>query len=415
VFLEEKIMLVIQAGKLIDGVSAEPLPDMVVLVDGERIVQVGSSAAVHVPPDAEVLDARDKTVMPGLVDAHVHIHTPGGPTDNYALAEAQQLEGTLTLRAWNYGMRSLRAGFTTLRSLGSPAYVDVALRKCIDEGTIDGPRLRVSGQGLSRTGGHMDKPYWSPAVTIYGRTGVCDGPWECRKAARTQIKWGVDLIKLNACGGSAHNLEEPWIQEMTYEEMAAICEEAHWVGKRVAAHTSGGPGLTAALKAGIDSVEHGHWLDQEQVELMAERGTFLVPTLLVNTLSTQPPERDKMEPAVLAWLLKARDDKQGTLDRARAAGVKVAMGTDAGFLVYHGQNAAELEEFVKLGFTPLEAIIAATRTGAECLDMADDIGTVEAGKYADLVVVDGDPLVDITILQDEAKIVQVFKGGKAFK
>ena len=149
--------------------------------------------------------------------------------------------------------------------------------------------------------------------------------------------------------------------------------------------------------------------------MMAEQGTFLVPTLLVNTLSTQESEHDKLEPAVLAWLLKARDDKQGTLDRARAAGVKIAVGTDAGFLVYHGQNAAELEEFVKIGFTPMEAIIAATRMGAECLDMADEIGTVEAGKYADLVVVDGDPLADIIFLQDETKIAQVFKGGKAFK
>ena len=408
-------MLVIRAGKLIDGVNAEALSDMVVVIDGERIVQVGPSAAVQVPPDAKVLDASDKTVMPGMVDSHVHIHTPGGPTDNYALAEAQQFEGTLTLSAWNYAMRSLRAGFTTLRSLGSPAYVDVALRKCIDDGTVEGPRLRVAGQGLSRTGGHMDKAYWSPAVTVYGRTGVCDGPWECRKAARTQVKWGVDLIKLNACGGSAHNLAAPWIQAMTYEEMAAICEEAHWVGKRVAAHTSGGPGLTAALRAGIDSVEHGHWLDQEQVELMAEQGTFLVPTLLVNTLSTQESERERLDPAVLAWLLKARDDKQETLDRARAAGVKVAMGTDAGFLVYHGQNAAEIEEFTQIGFTPMEAIIAATRMGAECLDMENEIGTVEVGKYADLVVVDGDPLADIALLQDENRIVQVFKGGKTFK
>jgi imidazolonepropionase-like amidohydrolase len=261
----------------------------------------------------------------------------------------------------------------------------------------------------------MDKRYWSPAVTVAGRTGVCDGPWECRKAARTQIKWGVDLIKINACGGSGHNLDEPWIQEMTYEEMAAICEEARWCHKRVAAHTSGGPGLTDAIRAGVNSVEHAHWLTQEQVDMMAERDVFLVPTLLVNTLSVEGADAEPLPDDVYAWLLKAQEDKLGSMERARKAGVKVAVGTDAGFLVYHGQNACELEEFIKLGFTPMEAIVAATKVSAECLDMDKEVGTIESGKYADLVVLDGDPLADIRILQEEARIVQVFKGGVPFK
>lgn len=408
-------MLAIYAGTLIDGRGGEPVSDGRILLDGERIAAVGSAAQVEVPPQTEILDARDKTVMPGMVDAHVHIHTPGGPTDNYALAEARELEGTLALRALNYSLRSLHAGFTTLRSMGSPAYVDVALRKAIDEGVVQGPRLRVAGQGLSRTGGHMDKPYWSPAVTIAGRTGVCDGPWECRRAARTQVKWGVDLLKINACGGSAHDLSEPWIQEMTYEEMAAICEEARWVHMRVAAHTSGGPGLTDALRAGIHSVEHGHWLSEEQVDLMAERGVFYVPTLRVGSLSRRSPEREKHAPPILAWLECANEAKEVSMERARKAGVSIALGTDAGFLVNHGQNAAELEELVHTGFTPMEALVAATQTGARCLDMDREIGTLEAGKYADLLIVDGDPLADIRILQNGARIVQVFKGGVPFK
>jgi len=408
-------MLAIRAGKLIDGSGNEPLRDAVVLVEGEKILQVGLDREVETPAGAEVLDASGVTVMPGMVDAHVHIHTPGGPTDNYALAEASQFEGALALRACNYALRSLRAGFTTLRSLGSPAYIDVALRDAINEGVVDGPRLIVAGQGLSRTGGHMDKPYWSPAVSIAGRTGVCDGPWECRKAARTQIKWGVDLIKINACGGSVYDLNRPWLQEMTYEEMAAICEEAHWVYKRVAAHTSGGPGITDALRAGIDSVEHGHWLSEEQVELMAERGVFYVPTLLVNALTLKSPEREELSQPIYEWVRKASEGKHLSLERARNAGVKIALGTDAGFLVNHGQNAAELEEFVKAGFSPMEAIVAATRTGAECLDLENEVGTIEPGKYADLLVVDGDPLADIRVLQDADRIVRVFKSGTLIK
>ncbi len=408
-------MLAIRAGTLIDGHGGEPLNDVIVLVDGDKISQVGLAAEVEIPPDAEILDAGDKTLLPGLVDSHVHIHTPGGPSDNYALAEAIEFEGTIALRAYSYGLQSLRMGFTSLRSMASPAYVDVALRDAIDDGTVQGPRLKVAGQGLSRTGGHMDKRYWSPAVTIAGRTGVCDGPWECRKAARTQIKWGVDLIKINACGGSGYDLDAPWIQEMTYEEMAAICEEARWCHKRVAAHTSGGPGLTDAIRAGVNSVEHAHWLTQEQVEMMAERDVFLVPTLLVNTLSVEGADEEPLPEDVYAWLLRAQEDKLGSMERARKAGVKVAVGTDAGFLVYHGQNAGELEEFVKLGFTPMEAIVAATKVGAECLDMDKEVGTIEPGKYADLVILDGDPLADIRILQEEARIVQVFKGGVPFK
>jgi imidazolonepropionase-like amidohydrolase len=408
-------MLAIRAGKLIDGYGGEPLCNAVVLIEGEWITQVGPVQEVAVPPDAEIVDASGQTVMPGMVDAHVHIHTPGGPIDNYALAQLQVLQGALALRAYSYARRALRMGFTSLRSLASPAYTDVALRDAIDEGIVEGPRLRVAGQGLTVTGGHMDKADWSPDVTVWGRTGVCDGPWECRKAARTQFKRGADVIKINACGGDYRNLDEPWVQEMTYEEMAAICQEAHWWRRRVAAHTSGGPAITAALRAGVDSLEHAHWLTNEQIEMMVEQGAFYVPTLIVNSRSVaQGREQEGVPDPAWDWLVKVEEDKWETLARAKAAGVKIAVGTDAGFLVYHGENACELEELVKGGFTPMEAIVAATRIGAECLDL-EKVGTIEPGKYADLVVVDGDPLNDIRILQNEVQIVQVFKSGKKVK
>lgn len=241
---------------------------------------------------------------------------------------------------------------------------------------------------------------------------VCDGLWECRKAARTQLKWGADLIKLNACGSNHRDLSRPWIQEMTYDEMAAICEEAHWGHKRVAAHTSGGPGLTDALRAGIDSVEHGHWLTDEQAELMAQRGVVYVPTFRVVVEGIRASEPGS--PAA-SWLKFALENKPLSLERARRAGVRVAAGTDAGFRVDHGQNAAELEELVKAGLSPMEALVAATKTGAECVGMEHEIGTIEAGKFADLVLVDGNPLANIGVLQDRTKIVQVYKGGKPVK
>lgn len=413
-------MLAILAGRLIDGNGGTPLPDAVILVDGERIAQVGPAAQVAVPPDVEVFDATGKTVLPGLVDAHVHIHSQGGPVrgGGYAVNQVTVSQATHAIRGAAYGLLALQAGFTTLRSVSSPGYVDVALRDAINEGVVPGPRLKVSGQGLTISGGHMDKTAWPLEVTVAGRTGVGDGPWELRRAARMQIKYGVDLIKINAAV-SRYSLDyryvEPYHQEMTYEEMAAICEEAHWAGRRVAAHAHGGQGITDAVRAGLDSVEHGVWLTEAQCELMAERSTFYVPTLAVHTRGWELGEATGMTPASRNWLAQVIDARWVSLERARKAGVKIATGTDAGFWMCHGENAQELAELVHGGFTPMEAIVAATRTGAECLDMSREIGTIEVGKYADLVVVDGDPLADIRVLQAGKRIVQVFKSGHKVK
>jgi imidazolonepropionase-like amidohydrolase len=297
--------------------------------------------------------------------------------------------------------------------------VDVALRNAIDSGIVNGPRLRVSGQGLTITGGHMDSPMWAPEVSISGRTGVCDGPWGCRQAAREQIKRGVDLIKVNAAVSrysTDYTHTEPFHQEMTYEEMAAICEEAHWAGMTVAAHAHGGEGITDGLRAGLDSIEHAPWLTDEQIDMMAENGVFYVPTLTVHTfLKELGQETIGMPDGAWNWLLRVCDDRWDTLERAKKAGVKIATGTDAGFFVEHGDNAFELEDLVRGGFSPMEAIQAATGLAAECMNMNQEIGTIEAGKYADLVVVDGDPLSDISILRDADRIVQVYKGGVTVK
>jgi imidazolonepropionase-like amidohydrolase len=414
-------MLAIRVGQLIDGCGGAPLQNATVLVDNGRIVQVGPAAAVQVPPDAEVLEAGAHSVIPGMIDCHVHIHSQGGPVqnNNYALQQVTLSQGTMALRASFYARLDLEMGFTTVRTVSSPSYVDVALRDAINEGTVEGPRLKVSGQGITITGGHMDGGKWSADVTIAGRTGIGDGPWELRKATRMQIKRGVDMIKINAAV-SRYSMDysqvEPYHQEMTYEEMAAICEEAHWSGKRVAAHAHGGQGITDALRAGLDSVEHGVWLTEAQVDTMARQGTYYVPTLSVHSVGWElGTEGAGLTPASRNWLAQVMDARWVSLERARKAGVKVATGTDAGFWMSHGKNARELEDLVTGGFTPMEAIVAATRTGSECLDMAREVGTIEPGKFADLVVVDGDPLSDVRILQDRSKIIQVLKGGKRVK
>ena len=258
----------------------------------------------------------------------------------------------------------------------------------------------------------MDKAYWAPDVEVNGRTAVGDGPWGCRAAARRQLKRGVDVIKINACGGSL-DLDALTHQEMTYEEMAAVCEEARWAKLRVAAHTSGGSGITDAIRAGVNSIEHGQWLTDEQIQMMVEKKVFYIPTLITNTRGVEMGKEETMsDDDGWAWLTKTEQDKWDSLARAKKAGVKIATGTDAGFWIYHGENSKEIEMLVRGGFTPMEALQAATRVGAECLGLEKQIGSLQTGKIADLVIVNGDPLEDVTLLQRAECIAAVYQAGK---
>lgn len=403
-------MLAIRAGQLIDGNGGQPLHDALILIQDERITKVGMAQEISLPPNTEIIDFSEKTVMPGMIDCHVHIHVAGGPSANFIMADLVRSQGFLALQAYKNAQSDIEMGFTSLRTLGSPHYVDVALRDAIDAKLVEGPRIRAAGQGVCMTGGHMDHGQWAPEINIYGRTGTCDGPWECRKAVRTQLKRGADLIKIAVAGGSFIDLTQPGIQEMTFDEIEAICDEAHRAGKRVAAHAHGGHGITDAIKAGLDSIEHGLWLTEDQANLMADKGVFYIPTLSTHTRGLELGPNEEGEK--WDWLVKMCDKMWNSLELAKRAGVKIAVGTDAGYWMYHGENAKELFELVTGGFTPMEAIVAATKTGAECLDLSKDIGTVEAGKFADLLIINGDPLADITILQDKRKIIQVIKGGK---
>jgi imidazolonepropionase-like amidohydrolase len=398
-------MLAVKAGRLIDG-TGKVWEDMVVLMDGEKIAKVGKSAEVEVPQGAEVLDATGKTVMPGMVDAHLHLRSDGDPWKRGAAYALQESIGTLALRSFVNARKDLEAGFTALRDCGSHGYVDVALRDAIDEGVLEGPRLRVAGAFLTTSGRQGGVP---------GPTNSTDSPDGARKAARYQIKMGADFVKI------AVSLTEYvrkkgglYSQELDFETIQAACQVAHWAGRRVAAHCHGGQGVTDAIMAGVDSLEHGRFLSDEQLEMMAERGVYLVPTLSPEGRAMQHgQEAVGLTDDSWRWFLKATDAMYDTVARAHKLGVKVAAGSDAAMpLVRHGENAYELELLVRAGMTPMEAIVAATKVGSEVLDMADEIGTVEAGKYADLVVVDGDPSTDITILQDLARIKKVFKGGK---
>jgi len=406
-------LLYLEAGILFDGTGTEPVQSAAMLIEQGRVACVGPVGTVPVPPEAAIIDAKNYCVIPGLIDVHVHIHSPGGATADYALVQLIKSQGVLALESYSHALKDLAMGFTALRSLGSPAYVDVAVRDVIRSGSLVGPRLQAAGQGITITGGHMDKAWWVWDLPVPGRTGVADGPWEARQAARAQIKWGANVIKINVCVGEYGSRQKPWKQEMTYEEIAAVCKEAHRAGLRVAGHTAGGPGITDAIKAGVDSIEHGHWLTDEQIELMVEQGTIYVPTLLVNTRSVElGPDQRGLSRKAWDWLKRVYEEKWDTLERAKRAGVKIAVGTDAGFVVEHGENAGELAELVKGGFSPEEALVAATKTGAECLGLEEEIGTLEPGKKADFVIVDGNPLQDIKILSAPDRILAVYMEGK---
>jgi imidazolonepropionase-like amidohydrolase len=409
-------MIAVKAGKLIDGTGAKPQDGAVILIEGNKITQVGPANAHPIPPGTEVIDASRMVVMPGMIDGHVHVQGQGGSIDRAAsrLLQVTELTETTTLKSYTYAKENLAAGFTTIADMSSRSWVGIALRDAINDGLVEGPRMRACGQGLCITGGHMDGTRWRPEVEIGGATGVADSPWAFRQATRHQIKMGADCIKINICSGAhanRHTPEQPFWQEMTYEEMEAVCQEAHKAYLRVFCHSSGGQGITDGILAGVDSLEHAHWISDEQADLMAERGTYYVPTFTVVIRGLELRQEQGIT-GERGYLEKAIDVKYQSLERVHKAGAKIALGTDAGFVVCHGENARELEAFVDGGMTPMEAIMAATSVGADHLDMGDLIGTVEAGKLADLVIVDGDPLQDVRILQDLDRIKTVIKDGR---
>jgi imidazolonepropionase-like amidohydrolase len=403
-------VVVIEADRLIDGTGAEQADNAVLAVEGDRIVAVGRAVTALLPTATQVIDLEGYTLLPGLMDCHVHISgAPGDGGDTQKLRESEAHEAIYSVA---HARTTLEAGFTTIRNVGAGNYSDAALRDLIAKGVVPGPRMYVATRGVGATGGHADINGWNPALNLPGYAQIADGVDELRKAVRTQIKYGADLIKVTATGGvlsAGTSLEE---QQYTLEELEAVVETAGNLGVRVAAHAHSPAGMNDAIRAGVASIEHGSLVDDEGIQLMLEHGTYLVPTLYTLDFIIQEGE---------AWgvpqysIDKARSmavQQRERLRKAYEAGVKFAYGTDAAVFP-HGRNAKDFKILVEeLGVPPMNAILMATVNSADLLGIADEVGTLEPGKWADVIAVAGNPLEDITLLED---VRFVMKGGVIYK
>jgi imidazolonepropionase-like amidohydrolase len=389
-------------GKIIIG-NGKIIEKGVVIVEGRLIKFVGSSKRVPSTRKASLFDVSGKTILPGLIDTHVHLCLDGSPDPISSILKESIPQ--ITLRAAHHARMTLEAGITTVRDMGGKDYIDLALRDGIQSGLLIGPRMVCSGKLVCMTGGHG----WP-----FGREA--NGVDEVRAAVREQLKAGVDFVKLMATGGVMTKGMEPGATQFTLEELMAGVEEARKAGRRTATHAQGTEGIKNSLWAGVTSIEHGFFLDDEAIELMLEMKSFLVPTLSAPYFIIQAGVR-KGVPSFAVEKSKAVIKRHWeSVRRAHRAGIRIAMGTDAGTpFNCHGKNLKEMELLVKIGLSPMEAIVAATQTASEVLGLEQKIGTLEEGKLADLVVIDGDPLQEITLLQEGEKILAIMKEGQFFK
>ena len=385
-----------RAARLVDGTDGPTREDAVVLYDGERIV--GVARAAEAPSDARIVDLGDVTILPGLIDAHVHMIWDGAQAQPEEIRRGESVPKG-AIRAARHAADTLACGTTTVRDVGCPGGVSFALRDAIDEGIVPGPRMLVAGAPIVMTGGHCH------AMGI-----EVDGPVEARRAARQQLKEGADLIKLLATGG-VYGLrhDEPWSPQLSLEEMRAAVEEVKNAGRVAAIHAEGQQGIANAIEAGADTIEHCNQLTPELAERMAARGIVMVPTLawFFGVAEAEPgptfPEEYVRKGRAMA------ESSARSIALALEAGVKIAAGTDTGApLVPHNSVRKELELLVRLGMAPVRALVAGTRSAAEALRLERQLGTVEPGKYADLIAVGGDPTREIDALYDLRLIV---KGG----
>lgn len=396
--------LAVRAGRLFDGISDRLRTDQVILIQDDRIVEVGPAAQVKIPARAAVLDLSNATVLPGLVDGHTHVFASGPDLDEQMLRESWQYR---TLEALVNAQRDLHVGFTTLRDLKTlgAMYGDVDLRNAIDNGLVQGPRMQVSGRGLQATGGFRPKGF-SPEVPLPSMLQLVDSPWEARKAVREQIMNGADWIKLYAAYDFTFAPDGKMVIPPTFtlEEVQAIVDEAHDKGHKVSCHAFGGKGLRNCLAAGVDTLEHGVDLTDADIRDLKAKGIYLVPTLYHYQLDREHDEKKYAGHSVA-------EVSERSFRRAVAAGVKIAFGSGVGPFP-HGTQTKEFEYMVKFGMSPAQVIRAATSVAAQMMGWDDRIGSLERGKYADLVAVSGDPLQDITELE---RVKLVMKGGQVVR
>jgi imidazolonepropionase-like amidohydrolase len=398
--------VVVHAGQVLDVKTGKLLADQVVVIEDGKIVSAGAAAQATIPGDAVRIELPKATLLPGLIDAHTHLTMePRFGYDRLALSVPREaLIGAKNARL------TLLAGFTTVRNVGARDFSDVALRDAIAAGDVPGPRLLVSGPPLSITGGHCDNNML-PVEYHATSDGVADGIAAVQHKVRENIKYGADLIKVCATGGVLSLGDNPQHSQYTLEEMKAIVADAHRLGRKVAAHAHGAEGIRWAAEAGVDSIEHGSYLDDAGIAAMKEHGTYLVPTLYLGDWMIDNAGLTHLPPPLLAKAQEVIPAARKNIAHAFSSGVKVAFGTDAA--VYpHGLNAHEFAVMVRLGLTPLQAIQAATVNAADLLGWSGRVGTLAPGAWADMVAVDGDPVKDVTTLE---RVKFVMKGGDVVK
>ncbi|HZM45204.1 MAG TPA: amidohydrolase family protein [Burkholderiales bacterium] len=409
----------VKAGMLIDGTGAKPVRDPVVVLQGRRIRQVGTRHSIKVPPRAEVIDAAGSTLMPGMMDLHIHTAMYNCMTfHNHRVAQFEIMPHLQQMYALFHAQNCFDMGFTTLRDLGMNGPYGLlvnelcAVRDAINAGIVEGPRM-VIGAFTTMTGSHLD--LIQPRAMYRWGFNTADGPWELRKLARKNLLAGCDVIKTCASGGGGTDKEEPDIRNLTQEELDALVDEAHALHKHAAVHCFTTNAQRMALQAGADTIEHMVFSDDDTLDMIVEAGVPMTPTLSHRTDHAIELRR---EHGTADFVLRKMKYLQPfcfeTFKKAYKAGVAIAMGTDMGFEPDMGSNAAELEIYVKLGMKPMDAILTTTRNAARALKREADLGTIEAGKLADLVAVNGDPLRNIRCLQEKKNIYLVMKEGKIY-
>jgi imidazolonepropionase-like amidohydrolase len=398
--------LAIKAGRLFDPKTGTVINNAFILIENDKVTAVGTN--VTVPAGAEVIDLKDKFLLPGLIDCHTHVTSQ--PENFYEdLFRKSPIDVAVT--AHIYTKRTLEAGFTTIRDAGASEYIDIALRNAINAGKIVGPRMQVATLALSATGGHGDLNGFSPYLKFNGFDNVADGPNELRKLIRQNIKYGADVIKLIATAGVLSEEESVGAPQYSQEEMNLVVEEAKMWGRKVMAHAHGTEGIKRAIRAGVASVDHGSFIDEEGIRLMKERGTYLVADIYNDDyILAEFSKLGYPDKIIEKERLVGRTQREN-FQKAAQAGVKIAYGTDAG--VYpHGWNGKQFAHMVKWGQTPVQAIQAATINAADLLGWNDKVGLIAPGAFADIIAVDGDPLKDVTELE---RVKFVMKGGTVYK
>jgi len=398
---------VIRAGRVLNVRTGELRANQAIVVEGDKIVQIVALSEVAGAPGDTTIDLPDATLLPGLIDMHTHLTFDLNSLGYSGLGISTAREA---LHGARNARRTLEAGFTTVRNLGAFDYSDIALRDAINDGDVIGPRIVASGPAMGITGGHCDENLLPPAFHVQGG-GVADGIEAVQHKVRENIKYGADVIKICATGGVLSKGDDPNASQYTLEEMKAIVADAHRLGRKVAAHAHGAEGVRWASEAGVDSIEHGHLMDDAAIATLKKNGTYLVPTLFLGEYMEKNMDRSDVPEYSKQKMRDVIAAMRKNVGKAFAAGVKVAFGTDAA--VYpHGLNAGEFHVYVSLGMTPLAAIQTATINASDLLGPKFQVGSLEPGKFADVIAVDGDPTKDVTKLEH---VKFVMKGGTVYK